>query len=152
MINNPEIAKAIWKRQYDTDFALLDRPQEQIEFLKDLLLKNKENVIEAEKLPQFVPSDGQLTNQINDEFAPHKPTKKEWMKRWDEVNKELVLPVIMNQNHLSILEAIRTPGLKLCTMMKMEFHYYKYLNISNVLVEIMFPENNFLFQDQGLAQ
>jgi hypothetical protein len=104
-MNNLEIAKAIWKRQYDTDFALLDTPQEQIEFLKDLLLKNKENVIEAEKLPQFVPSDGQLTNQINDEFAPHKPTKKEWMKRWDEVNKELVLPVIMNQNHLSILEA-----------------------------------------------
>ena len=26
------------------------------------------------------------------------------MKRWDEVNKELVLPVIMNQRHLSILE------------------------------------------------
>ena len=103
-MNNLEIAKAIWKRQYDTDFALLDTPQEQIEFLKDLLLKNKENIIEAEKLPQFVPSDGQLTNQINDEFAPHKPTEKEWMKRWDEVNKELVLPVIRNQNHLSILE------------------------------------------------
>ena len=41
MKNNLEIAKAIWKRQYDTDFALLDTPQEQIEFLKDLLLKNK---------------------------------------------------------------------------------------------------------------
>ena len=54
MMNNLEIAKAIWKRQYDTDFALLDTPQEQIEFLKVLLLKNKENVIEAEKLPQFV--------------------------------------------------------------------------------------------------
>ena len=105
MMNNPEIVLAIWKSQYETDFALLDTPQEQIEFLKDLLLKNKENIIEAEKLPQFVPSDGQLTNQINDEFAPHKPTEKEWMKRWDEVNKELVLPVIMNQNHLSILEA-----------------------------------------------
>ena len=105
MMNNPEIAKAIWKRQYDTDFALLDTPQEQIEFLKDLLLKNKENVIEAEKLPQFAPSNVQLTNQINDEFAPHKPTEKEWMKRWDEVNKELVLPVIRNQNHLSFLEA-----------------------------------------------
>ena len=105
MINSPEIAQAIWKRQYDTDFALLDTPQEQIEFLKDLLLKNKENIIEAEKLPQFVPSGVQLTNQINDEFAPHKPTEKEWMKRWDEVNKELVLPVIMNQNHLSFLEA-----------------------------------------------
>ena len=75
MMNNLEIAKAIWKRQYETDFALLDTPQEQIEFLKDLLLKNKENVIKAEKLPQFVPSDGQLTNQIKDEFAPHKPTE-----------------------------------------------------------------------------
>ena len=105
MMNNLEIVLDIWKRLYDTDFALLDTPQEQIEFLKDLLLKNKENVIEAEKLPQFVPSDGQLTNQIKDEFAPHKPTEKEWMKRWDEVNKELVLPVIRNQNHLSFLEA-----------------------------------------------
>ena len=104
MMNNPEIVLAIWKSQYETDFALLDTPQEQIEFLKDLLLKNKENIIEAEKLPQFVPSDGQLTNQIKDEFAPHKPTEKEWVKRWDEVNKELVLPVIMNQRHLSILE------------------------------------------------
>ena len=105
MMNNLEIVLAIWKRQYETDFALLDTPQEQIEFLKDLLLKNKENIIEAEKLPQFVPSGVQLTNQINDEFAPHKPTEKEWMKRWDEVNKELVLPVIMNQRHLSILRA-----------------------------------------------
>ena len=70
-----------------------------------MLLKNKENVIEAEKLPQFAPSHVQLSNQINDEFAPHKPTEKEWMKRWDEVNKELVLPVIRNQNHLSFLEA-----------------------------------------------
>jgi len=104
MMNNLEIVLDIWKRLYDTDFALLDTPQEQIEFLKDLLLKNKENVIEAEKQPQFAPSDVQLTNQINDEFAPHKPTEKEWMKRWDEVNKELVLPVIRNQNHLSFLE------------------------------------------------
>ena len=103
-MNDLDLVLNIWKRQYETDFALLDTPQEQIEFLKDLLLKNKENIIEAEKLPQFVPSDGQLTNQINDEFAPHKPTEKEWMKRWDEVNKELVLPVIRNQNHLSILE------------------------------------------------
>ena len=104
-MNNLNIALDIWKSQYETDFALLDSPQEQIEFLKDLLLKNKENVIETEKLPQFAPSDVQLTNQINDEFAPHKPTEKEWMKRWDEVNKELVLPVIRNQNHLSFLEA-----------------------------------------------
>ena len=105
MMNNLNIAQDIWKSQYATDFALLDTPQEQIEFLKDLLLKNKENVIEAEKLPQFAPSDVQLTNQINDEFAPHKPTEKEWMKRWDEVIKELVLPVIGNQNRLSFLEA-----------------------------------------------
>ena len=104
MMNNLEIVLDIWKRLYDTDFALLDTPQEQIEFLKDLLLKNKENVIEAEKLPQIAPSDVQLTNQINDEFAPHKPTEKEWMKRWDEVNKELVLPVMRNQKHLSFLE------------------------------------------------
>ena len=103
-MNNLEIVLDIWKRQYKTDFALLDTPQEQIEFLKDLLLKNKENVIEAEKLPQLAPSDVQLTNQINDEFAPHKPTEKEWMKRWDEVNKELS-PVRLNQTHLSFLEA-----------------------------------------------
>ena len=105
MIHDLEIVLNIWKSQHETDFALLDTPQEQIEFLKDLLLKNKENVIETEKLPQFAPSNVQLTNQINDEFAPHKPTEKEWMKRWDEVNKELVLPVIRNQNHLSFLEA-----------------------------------------------
>ena len=104
MMNNFEIEQDKLKRQYKTDIALLDTPQQQKEFLKDLLLKNKENIIEAEKLPQFVPSDEQLTNQIKDEFAPHKPTEKEWMKRWDEVNKELVLPVRMNQRHLSILE------------------------------------------------
>ena len=102
-MNNLEIAEANWKRQYDTDFALLDTPQEQIEFLKDLLLKNKENIIETEKLPQFEPSVEQLTNQIDDEFAPYKPTKKEWMKRWDELNKELS-PVRLNQTKLSSLE------------------------------------------------
>ena len=104
MMNHPEIAQAIWKLQHEADFALLDTPQEQIEFLKDLLLKNIEDVIEAEKLPQFVPSDGQLTNQIKDEFAPRKPTEKEWKKRWDEVNEEH-FPVRMNQIHLSILRA-----------------------------------------------
>jgi hypothetical protein len=104
-MNNLNIALDIWKSQYETDFALLDSPQEQIEFLKDLLLKNKENVIETKKLPQFAPSDVQLTNQINDEFAPRTPPEKEWKKRWDEVIKELVLPVIRNQNHLSFLEA-----------------------------------------------
>ena len=104
-MNNLNIALDIWKSQYETDFALLDTPQEQIEFLKDLLLNNKENVIETEKLPQFAPSNVQLTNQINDEFAPRTPPEKEWKKRWDEVIKELVLPVIRNQNHLSFLEA-----------------------------------------------
>ena len=104
MMNNPEIVLDILKNQYETDFALLDTPQEQIEFLKDLLLKNKENIIKEEKLPQFVPSVGQLIDQINDEFAPHKPTEKEWMKRWDEVNKEH-FPARMNQEHLSILRA-----------------------------------------------
>ena len=103
-MNNLNIAQDIWKSQYATDFALLDTPQEQIEFLKELLLKNKENIIETEKLPQFEPSVVQLTNQIDDEFASYKPTKKEWMKRWDEVNKELS-PVRLNQTHLSFLEA-----------------------------------------------
>ena len=104
MMNNLNIAQDIWKSQYATDFALLDTPQEQIEFLKDLLLKNKENVIEAKKLPQFAPSNLQLTNQINDEFAPRKPTEKEWKKRWDEVNEEY-FPVRLNQERLSILRA-----------------------------------------------
>ena len=101
-MNNLEIAEAIWKRQYDTDFALLDTPQEQIEFLENLLLKNKDNIIKGDKLPQFEPSVVQLTNQIDDEFTTYKPTKKEWMKRWDEVNEELS-PVRWNQTYLSIL-------------------------------------------------
>ena len=103
MMNNFEIEQDKLKRQYKTDIALLDTPQQQIEFLKDLLLKNKENIIETEKLPQFEPSVEQLTNQIDDEFAPYKPTKKEWMKRWDELNKELS-PVRLNQTKLSSLE------------------------------------------------
>ena len=103
MMNNFEIEQDKWKRQYKTDIALLDTPQQQIEFLKDLLLKNRENIIETEKLPQFEPSVVQLTNQIDDEFAPYKPTKKEWMKRWDELNKELS-PVRLNQTKLSSLE------------------------------------------------
>ena len=102
-MNNLEIVLDIWKRQYKTDFALLDTPQEQIEFLKDLLLKNKENIIEAEKLPQFAPSGVQLTNQINDEFAPRKPTEKEWKKRWNEVIEDLA-PVYSNQRELAILK------------------------------------------------
>jgi len=103
MMNNLEIVRDIWKNQYETDFALLDTPQEQIEFLENLLLKNKDNIIKGDKLPQFEPSVVQLTNQIDDEFTTYKPTKKEWMKRWDEVNEELS-PVRWNQTYLSILE------------------------------------------------
>jgi hypothetical protein len=32
-MNNLNIALDIWKSQYETDFALLDSPQEQIEFI-----------------------------------------------------------------------------------------------------------------------
>ena len=102
MMNNLEIVRDIWKNQYETDFALLDTPQEQIEFLENLLLKNKDNIIKGDKLPQFEPSVVQLTNQIDDEFTTYKPTKKEWMKRWDAVNEELS-PVRWNQTYLSIL-------------------------------------------------
>ena len=49
MMNNLNIAQDIWKSQYATDFALLDTPQEQIEFLKDLLKKNDKNIIELKK-------------------------------------------------------------------------------------------------------
>jgi len=101
-MNNLNIALDIWKYQYETDFALLDTPQEQIEFLENLLLKNKDNIIKGDKLPQFEPSVVQLTNQIDDEFTTYKPTKKEWMKRWDAVNEELS-PVRWNQTYLSIL-------------------------------------------------
>ena len=102
MMNNLEIVRDIWKNQYETDFALLDTPQEQIEFLENLLLKHKDNIIKGDKLPQFEPAVVQLTNQIDDEFTTYKPPKKEWMKRWDEVNEELS-PVRWNQTYLSIL-------------------------------------------------
>ena len=49
MMNNPEIVPDIWKRQYETDFALLDTPQEQIEFFKDLLIGNKKKITELEE-------------------------------------------------------------------------------------------------------
>ena len=49
MMNNPEIVLDIWKRQYETDFALLDTPQEQIEFFKDLLIGNKKKITELEE-------------------------------------------------------------------------------------------------------
>ena len=103
MTNNFNISLEIWESIYATDYALLDTPQEQIEFLKDLLIKNKENIIETEKFPQHEPSIVQLTNQINDEFAPRKPTEKEWKKRWNEVIEDLA-PVYSNQRKLAILK------------------------------------------------
>ena len=68
-----------------------------------MLIKNKENIIETEKFPQHEPSIVQLTNQINDEFAPRKPTEKEWKKRWNEVIEDLA-PVYSNQRELAILK------------------------------------------------
>ena len=67
------------------------------------MIKNKENIIETEKFPQHEPSIVQLTNQINDEFAPRKPTEKEWKKRWNEVIEDLA-PVYSNQRELAILK------------------------------------------------
>jgi len=49
MYNNLETVKYIWKRQYATDFALLNTHQEEIEYLQDLLKKNDKNITELEK-------------------------------------------------------------------------------------------------------
>ena len=49
MMNNLEIVLAIWKRQYKTDFALLNTHQEEIEFLQDLLKVNKKKITELEE-------------------------------------------------------------------------------------------------------
>ena len=49
MYNNFDLVSNIWKRQYETDFELLDTPQERIEFLQDLLKKNDKNIIELKK-------------------------------------------------------------------------------------------------------
>ncbi len=49
MYNNFDLVLNIWKRQYETDFELLDTPQERIEFLQDLLKKNDKNITELEK-------------------------------------------------------------------------------------------------------
>ena len=49
MMNNLEIVLAIWKRQYKTDFALLNTHQEEIEFLQDLLIGNKKKITELEE-------------------------------------------------------------------------------------------------------
>ena len=49
MYNNFDLVSNIWKRQYATDFALLNTHQEEIEFLQDLLKKNDKNIIELKK-------------------------------------------------------------------------------------------------------
>ena len=48
-MNNRDTAPAVWKSQYETDFALLDTPQEQIEFFKDLVIGNKKKITELEE-------------------------------------------------------------------------------------------------------
>ena len=49
MYNNFDLVLNIWKRQYETDFELLDTPQERIEFLQDLLKKNDKNITELKE-------------------------------------------------------------------------------------------------------
>ena len=49
MYNNFDLVSNIWKRQYETDFELLDTPQERIEFLQDFVKKNQKNIIELKK-------------------------------------------------------------------------------------------------------
>ena len=49
MYNNFDLVANIWKRQYETDFELLDTPQERIEFLQDFVKKNQKNIIELKK-------------------------------------------------------------------------------------------------------
>ena len=48
-MNNLNIALDIWKSQYETDFALLNTHQEEIEFLQDLLIGNKKKITELEE-------------------------------------------------------------------------------------------------------
>ena len=49
MYNNFDLVSNIWKRQYETDFELLNTPQERIEFLQDLLKKNDKNITELKE-------------------------------------------------------------------------------------------------------
>jgi len=49
MYNNFDLVSNIWKRQYATDFALLNTHQEEIEFLQDLLKVNKKKITELEE-------------------------------------------------------------------------------------------------------
>ena len=48
-MNNRDTAPAVWKRQYKTDFALLNTHQEEIEFLQDLQKVNKKKITELEE-------------------------------------------------------------------------------------------------------
>ena len=48
-MNNRDTAPAVWKRQYKTDFALLNTHEEEIEFLQDLLIGNKKKITELEE-------------------------------------------------------------------------------------------------------
>ena len=48
-MNNRDTAPAVWKRQYKTDFALLNTHQEEIEYLQDLLKKNDKNITELKE-------------------------------------------------------------------------------------------------------
>ena len=47
--NNFDLVSNIFKSQYETDFELLDTPQERIEFLQDFVKKNQKNIIELKK-------------------------------------------------------------------------------------------------------
>ena len=49
MYNNFDLVSNIFKSQYETDFELLDTPQERIEFLQDFVKKNQKNIIELKK-------------------------------------------------------------------------------------------------------
>jgi len=48
-MNDLDLVSNIFKRQYATDFALLNTHQEEIEYLQDLLKKNDKNITELEK-------------------------------------------------------------------------------------------------------
>ena len=49
MYNNFDLVSNIFKSQYETDFELLDPPQERIEFIQDFVKKNDKNIIELKK-------------------------------------------------------------------------------------------------------
>ena len=60
-MNDLDLVSNIFKRQYATDFALLNTHQEEIEFLQDLMKKNDKNITELEKGKlKWTPSQGQF--------------------------------------------------------------------------------------------